>query len=39
MDGREKTHSEKYKEITDDWNFYASCALKSLHVQDKIVSA
>jgi hypothetical protein len=29
-----KTHMDKYKEIINDWNYDASCALKSLLVSD-----
>jgi hypothetical protein len=34
MEGREKPHTHKYKEITNDWNYDTSCMLMSLPVQD-----
>jgi hypothetical protein len=34
MDGRETPHTDKYKEITNDWNYDASCTLTSLPVWD-----
>jgi hypothetical protein len=32
MEGREQPHADKDKEITNDWNFDASCTLTSLPV-------
>jgi hypothetical protein len=32
MEGREKPHTDKYKEITNDWNYDASCMFTSLLV-------
>jgi hypothetical protein len=34
MEGREKQHMDKYKEIVNDWNYDASCILMSLPVWD-----
>jgi hypothetical protein len=34
MEGIEKPHVYKYKEITNDWNYDASCTLTSLPVWD-----
>jgi N6-adenosine-specific RNA methylase IME4 len=34
MEGREKSHMDKYKESTKDWNYDASCMLTSLPVSD-----
>jgi hypothetical protein len=34
MDGREKPHTEKYKEIASDWNYDAICVLTSFPVLD-----
>jgi hypothetical protein len=34
MEGREKPHMVKYKAITNDWNYDASCTLTSLPVWD-----
>jgi hypothetical protein len=34
MEGIEKPHTDKYKEITNDWNYDASCTLTSLLVWD-----
>jgi hypothetical protein len=34
MKGREKPHMDKYKEITNDWNYDTSCTLTSLTVWD-----
>jgi hypothetical protein len=34
MEGLEKPHMDKYKEITNDWIFDASCMLTSLSVWD-----
>jgi hypothetical protein len=34
MEGTEKPHVDKYKEITNDWNYDASCTLTSLPVWD-----
>jgi hypothetical protein len=34
MEGREKPHVVKYKAITNDWNYDASCTLTSLPVWD-----
>jgi hypothetical protein len=34
MEGREKLHWDKLKEITKDWNYHASCTLTSLPVWD-----
>jgi hypothetical protein len=34
MEGREKPHMDKYKEITNDRNYDASCTLTSLLVSD-----
>jgi hypothetical protein len=34
MEGREKPHTGKYTEITNDWNYDASCTLTSLPVWD-----
>jgi hypothetical protein len=34
MEGREKPHMDKYKEITNDWNYDASCTLTSLMILD-----
>jgi hypothetical protein len=33
-EGTEKPHMDKYKEITNDWNYVASCMLTSLPVSD-----
>jgi hypothetical protein len=32
--GREKPHTDKYRKITDDWNYDVSCTLTSLPVWD-----
>jgi hypothetical protein len=34
MEGTEKPHMDKHKEITSDWNYDASCTLTSLLVWD-----
>jgi hypothetical protein len=34
MEGIEKPHTDKYKEITNNWNYDARCTLTSLPVQD-----
>jgi hypothetical protein len=34
MEGTEKLNLDKQKEITNVWNYYASCALTSLLVWD-----
>jgi hypothetical protein len=34
MEGIEKPHMGKYKEITNDWNYDASCTFTSLLVWD-----
>jgi hypothetical protein len=34
MEGREKPHMDKYKEITNDWNYDTNCTLTSLPVSD-----
>jgi hypothetical protein len=34
MEVREKLRTNKYKEITNGWNYDASCALTSLPVSD-----
>jgi hypothetical protein len=34
MEDTEKPHTDKYKEIMNDWNYYTSCALTSLLVWD-----
>jgi hypothetical protein len=34
MEGREKPHMVKYKAITNNWNYDASCTLTSLPVWD-----
>jgi hypothetical protein len=34
MEGKEKPLKDKYKEITNDWNYDASCMLASLLVWD-----
>jgi hypothetical protein len=34
MEGIEKPHTDKYKEITNNWNYDASCTLTSLPVWD-----
>jgi hypothetical protein len=34
MEGTEKPHVDKYKEITNNWNYDASCTLTSLPVWD-----
>jgi hypothetical protein len=34
MEGREKSHMDKYKVITNNWNYDASCTLTSLPVWD-----
>jgi hypothetical protein len=34
MEGRENPHMVKYKAITNDWNYDASCTLTSLLVWD-----
>jgi hypothetical protein len=34
MEGGEKPHTFKYKEIKNDWNYDASCTLISLPVRD-----
>jgi hypothetical protein len=34
MEGREKPNMDKYKEITNDWNYDASYTLTSLPVRD-----
>jgi hypothetical protein len=35
MEGREKPHKDKYKDITDDRKYEASCTLISLPVWDR----
>jgi hypothetical protein len=34
MEGREKSRMDKYGEITNDWNYGASCPLTSLSFCD-----
>jgi hypothetical protein len=34
MEGIEKPHVDKYKEITKDWNYDTSCTVTSLPVWD-----
>jgi hypothetical protein len=34
MEGIEKPHMDKHREITNDWNYDASCTLTSLLVWD-----
>jgi hypothetical protein len=34
MEGRKKAHTDKYKEITNDWNYDAKCTVTSLPVWD-----
>jgi hypothetical protein len=34
MEGREKPHMDKYKEIINDWNYDTSCMLTPLLVWD-----
>jgi hypothetical protein len=34
MEGKEKPHMVKYKAITKDWNYDASCTFTSLPVWD-----
>jgi hypothetical protein len=34
MEGTEKAHMDKYKEIRNEWNYDASCTLTSLPVWD-----
>jgi hypothetical protein len=34
MEGIEKPHTDKYKEITNNWNYDASCTLTSLPAWD-----
>jgi hypothetical protein len=34
MEGTEKPETDKYKEITNDWNYDASCTFTSLQVWD-----
>jgi hypothetical protein len=34
MEGIEKLHTDKYKEITNNWNYDASCTVTSLPVWD-----
>jgi hypothetical protein len=34
MEGIGKPHTDKYKEITNDWNYDASCTLTSLLLWD-----
>jgi hypothetical protein len=34
MGGIEKPHTDKYKEITNDWNYDTSCTVTSLPVWD-----
>jgi hypothetical protein len=34
MGGTEKPHTDKYKEITNNWNYDASCTVTSLPVWD-----
>jgi hypothetical protein len=34
MEGTEKPHMDKYKEIMNDWNYDASCRLPSFLVSD-----
>jgi hypothetical protein len=34
MEGSEKPHVDKYKEMTNDWNYNASCTQTSLLVLD-----
>jgi hypothetical protein len=39
MEGREKSHVDKYKEILNEWNYGDSCMLTSLLVLDLIFVA
>jgi hypothetical protein len=34
MEGREKLHTDKCKEITNDWNYDASCMLPVLGLEN-----
>jgi hypothetical protein len=34
MEGIEKPHTDKYKEITNNWNYDTSCTLTSIPVWD-----
>jgi hypothetical protein len=34
MEGIEKPHTDKYKELTNNWNYDANCKLTSLPVWD-----
>jgi hypothetical protein len=34
MESKEKPHTGKYKKITNDWNYNASCMLTSFLVGD-----
>jgi hypothetical protein len=34
MEDREKPQMDKYKEITNDWNYYTNCTSTSLPVWD-----
>jgi hypothetical protein len=34
MEGIEKPHTDKYKEITNNWNYDANCTVTSLPVWD-----
>jgi hypothetical protein len=34
MEGIEKPHMDKYKEITNNWNYDASCTVTSLPIWD-----
>jgi hypothetical protein len=34
MEGIDKPHTGRYKEITDNWNYDASCTVASLPVWD-----
>jgi hypothetical protein len=34
MEGIEKPHTDKFKDITNNWNYDASCTLTSLPVWD-----
>jgi hypothetical protein len=34
MEGTEKPHTDKYKEITNNWNYDANCTVTSLPVRE-----
>jgi hypothetical protein len=34
MEGKEKPHMDKYKEITNDWNYDANCTFTLLPASD-----